>query len=118
MRRWAILAFAVAAVLAAIVPAPTAVRLGVVLPFLLLGPGLALVPLCRLRDPFAELVVAIALSLAIDVVVSEAMVLAGGWSAPPTMLALAGICIAGVGLDLLTGAGEPQAIRRRRLDVL
>jgi hypothetical protein len=105
--------FAVAAGLASILPLPHALRLLVILPFLFVVPGLAFVWLCGLGDRFAELVVAIALSIALDVAVSMPLVLAGAWSAPAAIWVLGAITVIGVSIDPLNAEGGPPASRGR-----
>ena len=76
---------AVAALVVGDVSSP--VRPFVVIPFLALFPGAALVRHLRIRDPFANVAVAIALSFAIAGLTSVAMLYAGAWS-PPRALGL------------------------------
>lgn len=92
---------ALAAVLAAAAGAPPALRAPLVVAFLALGPGLAFVPLLGLRDPLGELVVALALSLALDIAVAAGMLYAGAWSPSASLAVLAGIALAGAALQLL-----------------
>ena len=94
---------AVAAVVApalALAGAPAAVRLPVVLVFLLLGPGMAFVPLLGLGDPVAELTVAVGISLAVDLTVALAMHYAGAWSPPATLVVVAALALGGAALQL------------------
>jgi hypothetical protein len=92
------LALAAVALLATVAPAEGAVRLAAVLPFLILAPGLALIPLVRLGERLAQLVVGIALSLTLDLLVAQVM-LAVGWHPAAAVAALAGMCLAGVALQ-------------------
>jgi hypothetical protein len=97
---------AVAAVVApalALAGAPAAVRLPVVLVFLLLGPGMAFVPLLDLGDPVAELTVAVGISLAVDLAVALAMLYAGAWSPPATLVVLAAFALGGAALQRVKG---------------
>ena len=91
---------AVAAPVLALAGAPAAVRLPVVLVFLLLGPGMAFVPLLGLGDPVAELTVAVGICLAIDVAVALAMLYAGAWSPPATLVVVAALALGGAALQL------------------
>jgi uncharacterized membrane protein len=59
----------------------------VVLAFLLVCPGLALVRLLRIREPVTEVTLGVALSVALAVVVPGTMLYAGAWS-PQLGLAL------------------------------
>lgn len=70
----------------------------IVLPFLCVGPGLALVPLLRVGG-WAGLTLALGVSLALDALVPTAMIYAGAWS-PDTALAVL------VVLSFLGGAGQ------------
>jgi hypothetical protein len=86
---------AVAAPAAALAGAPAAVRIPVVLLFLLLGPGMAFVPLLDLGDPVAELTVAVGISVAVDLAVAMAMLYAGSWSPAATLVVLAALALSG-----------------------
>lgn len=81
-----------------------ALRGPVVLAFLLVGPGLALVHALRLRDRLAELCLAIALSVALDTLVASAFLYAGAWSPDAILGALVALTVAGAGADLLRTA--------------
>ncbi len=63
--------------------------------FLLVCPGMAFVRLFRFKDKLAEWVLAIALSIALDVIVSEIAVLNGWWSLQGMVDVLAGLSILG-----------------------
>jgi hypothetical protein len=95
---------AVAATALALAGAPTAVRLPVVLVFLLLGPGMAFVPLLGLGDPVAELTIAVGISLAVDVAVALAMLYAGAWSPPATLVVVAALALCGAALQRVKAA--------------
>jgi hypothetical protein len=99
--RWAIVvaAFAVAAAAAAAAGAPAPLRAPLVLAFLLLGPGMAFVPLLGLGDVLAELTLGVATSLALDLAVAAAMLYAGAWSPRTSLLVLAGVALAGAALQ-------------------
>ncbi|SDY92609.1 hypothetical protein SAMN05444365_104172 [Micromonospora pattaloongensis] len=60
--------------------APAAVRAVPVLTYLAVVPGLACVRLVRLRDRLTELIVAVALSLALGILVAEVLLQLGWWS--------------------------------------
>ena len=66
--------------------------------FLFVCPGMAFVRLLRIREPSTELMLAIALSLALDTLVTEAILYAGIWSSRLTLLVL--ICISLIGAVL------------------
>lgn len=94
---------AVAAAGAALAGAPEALRVPLVLGFLLIGPGMAFVPLLDLGDPVAELTVALGVSLALDVAVAMAMLYAGAWSPIAGLLVLAAIALTGAALQQVKG---------------
>jgi hypothetical protein len=98
---------AVAAMAVALAGAPGALRVPLVLGFLLIGPGMAFVPLLDLGDPVAELTVALGVSLALDLAVAMAMRYAGAWSPLATLAVLAAIALAGAGLQQLKGGRQP-----------
>jgi hypothetical protein len=72
----------------------------VVLVFLAVGPGLALVGLLGLDDPLEELVLVVGASLVLDLLVAEALVLAGAWSAEACIALLMAVAIAGAILHM------------------
>jgi len=94
---------ALAAAAVALAGAPEAVRVPLVIAFLLLGPGMAFVPLLGLGDPVAELTVALGVSVALDLCVAMAMLYAGAWSPPATLVVLAAIALAGAAFQRAKG---------------
>jgi hypothetical protein len=90
---------ALAAAAVALIGAPEAIRAPLVLVFLLLGPGMAFVPLLGLGDPVAQLTVALGVSVALDLCVAMAMLYAGAWSPPVTLVVLAAIALAGAAIQ-------------------
>jgi predicted nucleotidyltransferase len=95
----------IAAGLATFVITDTAVRPFIVLWFLFVCPGIALVRFFRLEELVVEWILALALSFAIDAIVAGALLYAGRWS-PTTIIAiLMGISLGGallqIGLDPL-----------------
>jgi len=87
------LALAAGAVTFAGAAAP--LRPAVVLVFLAVGPGLALVSLLRLDEPLEELLLIVGASLVLDLLAAEALVLSRVWSADVCLLVLMAIAIAG-----------------------
>jgi hypothetical protein len=75
--------------------APAPLRPAVVLLFLAVGPGLALVGILGLDDPLEELMLVIGASLVLDLLVAEALVLAGAWSAEACIQLLIAVAIGG-----------------------
>jgi hypothetical protein len=92
-------AAALAAAAVAFAGAPGPLRAPVVLVFLALGPGMAFVPLLGLRDPVAELTLALGASLALDLVVAATMLYAGAWSPPASLAVLAALALGGAALQ-------------------
>lgn len=81
--------------------APLPVRAAVVLGFLVAGPGLAIVPLLRIRQVSVEITLVLALSLALDTLVAESLVLAQAWSAGLALAVLIAISVTGAVLQML-----------------
>jgi hypothetical protein len=74
--------------------------------FLLVCPGMAFVQLLNLRDMITRWTLAIALSVAIDMVVAEAFLYAGQWSPRDTLLVIAVITIVGADAQAVRGVSE------------
>lgn len=77
-----------------------ALRPLIVLWFLLVCPGMALVRFLRLREPIAEWTLAIAMSLVLDALVASVQLYAGRWSPPLSLNILIGLCVAGALVQL------------------
>jgi len=105
----AVIALALAAVALVVADAGGVARHVVVLAFLLLGPGLAVVGLLRLGDPVAELGIGIAVSVVIDGFVAGASMYAGVWSPEGFLIAVAGIAIVCSAARLALQGGERAA---------
>jgi hypothetical protein len=75
--------------------------------FLLVCPGMALVPLMRLRDRIAEWTLAIALSLALDALVAGAMVFFGAWSPERGLIILVAVSLIGALLQVVSAQRRP-----------
>ena len=78
----------------------------VVLVFLLGAPGLALVRPLRLREPVAELSVAVALSIALAVLVPTALLYASAWSTDAALAIIIGITLAACTVDVTSRTRE------------
>ena len=89
--------------------APTGLRTPLGLWFLVACPGLALAPLLRLPEWASELTLVVALSLAVDVVVTMTMMYAGAWSSDAIFGVLAGIALAGSAAQLVIRGEEAEA---------
>jgi uncharacterized membrane protein len=81
----------------------------VVIAFLLLCPGMAVVRAIGVGDPWAQLSLGLGLSVAIDTLVSGVVALAGVWSPSAILLILVAVSLSGAALDLrrLARSGEP-----------
>lgn len=95
---WAILTVVLAAATALLVAfdAQTPLRPWITLAFLLICPGMAFVALLRLRDPIAEVVLAVTLSLVLELAVASIMVYGNFWTAERTLVAVIALSIVGL----------------------
>jgi hypothetical protein len=88
-----VIIFALAACLAVFLDAPVPLRSSVTLLFLVFIPGLAVVRFLRLTDPVLRLSLAVATSLALDVVVSIVMIYAGSWTPRTALVGIAAVAV-------------------------
>lgn len=99
MRTWSpvvILVSSALAMLAGVAASdPSPLRTALVVWFLAVCPGLAAIGLLRLRDPWLEVALVPALSLAIDVLVGGILSYAGLWSAAGAIIILVAISVSG-----------------------
>ncbi len=93
---------ALAAGLMALLRIQSPIRALVTLWFLCTGPGLAFLPLLRLGGGWAELTLAVALSLALQAVLAEAMLYAHLWAPGWGLGVLIGLSLAGAALQVYT----------------
>ncbi len=70
--------------------------------YLLICPGMAFVRLLRLQDRWIEICLAIALSIAIDTLVAEVLVLLKIWSVSGAVSVIVSLSVVGVVLDIAT----------------
>jgi hypothetical protein len=77
--------------------------------FLAVCPGMAVVRLLELPDVLAELVLAIAVSLSLETIVSTTLVYAGGWSPRTSLDVFAGIALAGAAVQAAARRREAHA---------
>ncbi|MCA1672159.1 MAG: hypothetical protein LC799_08140 [Actinobacteria bacterium] len=82
------------------------VRPFVVLPFLLLCPGLAWVRLLRFESGLAELTLAVALSLVFATAVPAGMLYAGAWSPRGSFAVLFALTLVALVLEFIVGDGR------------
>jgi O-antigen/teichoic acid export membrane protein len=115
--KWSTLITVTAAL--AILSLSTPVSLGVrpllTIGFLLFCPGMAFIQLLQFKDLVQELVLAVALSLALDLLVAAAILYAGLWSPTLIMLILVGLSIIGVLCHLLLWYGVRRPLRNNVL---
>jgi uncharacterized membrane protein len=103
-------ALGVAAALLVATDSDSSLRPLVVVPFLLAGPGTAIVRLLRLGDRLEELMLAIAVSVSLGVLLALAMLYASVWSATAGVSILAAVTVLAWAADLLRTFTQ----RRRR----
>ncbi len=77
---------------------------------LLICPGMAFVRLLHIEERLTELTLAIALSIAIDTIVAEAMLYAGVWSSELGLVVLICLSIVGVALQIRDTRLKPMPL--------
>jgi hypothetical protein len=87
------------------------VRPAIILWFFLICPGMAFVRLLGIKEHVTELTIAVALSIALDVIVSETMVLINVWSPERALLTLVSVSIFGAALQLTRLPARHSAAR-------
>ncbi len=92
---------AIAAGLAMISDTEASIRPVITFWFLLVCPGMAFVRLLHIEEYLTELTLAIALSIAINTIISEAMVLAKIWSPKGGLIVLILLSFTGVFLQII-----------------
>ena len=109
--RWPLSACALtaAAALAVVAGGTWLGRTLLVLAFVLLAPGMALVPLAGLRDGWANLVLATGVSAALAALVAAALGYAGAWSPDRILVPLADVTLLAAALQLVPG-GRARAL--------
>ena len=68
--------------------------------FLLVSPGMSLIPLLRLSDWMHELMLGIALSLTLEALLAAAALYAGAWHPGAVLWSLIGLSLSGAALQL------------------
>jgi Uncharacterised nucleotidyltransferase len=96
------------AILAMALNADVALRAGLTLSFVLVCPGLALVRLLQI-PPAARLSLALAVSLAVNVLVPAALLYAGAWSARAALMIVAGFAITLAAIEVAVRRGGRTA---------
>ncbi len=110
-RAWAliILVSTIAVVVVTVIGAPEAIRGPVTVWFLVTCPGMALARLLGLRQPLIELMVGLALSLALTGLVASVFLYSGAWSPVWSLVVLVAITIGGLAV------APVPAVRDRRV---
>ena len=104
---------ALAAGLVNFVTPDTAGRPIIVMGFLFICPGMALVRFFRLNEPIAQWSLAIALSFSLEALVAGIQMYTGRWSPPTTLMILIGLCLisattqATLAFHQMRGSGRP-----------
>jgi len=98
-------------------PAST-IRLLVAILFLLISPGMALVPLLQLSDRMNELMLGIALSLTMDALLAAAALYAGMWNPGGVLAVLIGLSMLGAGLQVWQVLHSPDGRLHRKRNTL
>lgn len=80
--------------------------------FLLICPGMAFIRLLEVGEPYIELTLALALSIALDALVAETLVLARLWTPGGALLVLICFSIAGAMLQLVVSPVRDANTRR------
>jgi hypothetical protein len=96
--------WAAASALVVAIDANPVFRAPVVLSFLLIGPGLAIVRLLGIPAATAQLSLGIALSMALDVLVPAALLYAGAWSPSSALAILVALTIAAALVEVVLDA--------------
>ena len=78
--------------------------------FLLICPGMAYVQLLDIKELLTELVLAIALSIALNTIIAEVLVLANIWSPFRGLLVLIAICVAGSTFQIIKAFISPTDV--------
>jgi uncharacterized membrane protein len=87
------------------------VRPAIVLWFFLICPGMAFVRLLGIKEHLTELTIALALSIGLDIIVAETMVLSNMWSSGRALLILVSVSIFGAALQLTRLPARNNATR-------
>lgn len=103
---------AAASAAAVMVGASGPLRVGTVLWFLLVCPGMAMVCRLRLDDRAAELALAVALSVAVETILALLMVYTGVWSPGALFAVLCCGCLAAEGPETIRRLGGGRRDRR------
>lgn len=81
--------------------------------FLLFCPGMAYVRMLRIRKIAVELIAAIALSMAANIILSSALVLASFWSSTVALGILIALTMVGATIQIIGSRSKPKETPRR-----
>jgi len=100
-RSWAVIVLAstAAVALVSLIGAPDIVRGPITVWFIVICPGMAVVRLLRLDEPVADLMLALALSLALAGVIPAVLLYLGVWSPAWSLTILVAVAASGLALD-------------------
>ena len=98
-RRKVLGAWAVISAMVHLLPSPAVVRGVVILPFLLVCPGAAIVGHLRLRDVATDIALSVGVSLSLEVVVALAFLYGGHWSSDLVFAVIVAICLIAIAVD-------------------
>ena len=83
--------------------------------FLFFCPGMAYVRILRIREIAVELIAAIALSMAVNIILSSALVLASIWSSSVALGILIALTMVGATIQIIGSRNKPKETHRRIL---
>ena len=100
-RSWAVIVLVstAAVVLVSLVGAPDIVRGPITVWFIVICPGMAIIRLLRLDEPVADIMLALALSLALAGVIPAVFLYLGAWSPAWSLTILVAVTVTGLALD-------------------
>ena len=84
--------------------------------FLFFCPGMAYVRMIRIRKIAVELIAAIALSVAVNIILTSALVLASIWSSTVASGILIAVTIVGAAIQIIGSRNKPKETHRRITD--
>ena len=111
---WPIIISASALLLVAATITEAAFRPVAALWFLLICPGMAFVRLLHIEAVVAEFILAVALSIALNTIVAESMLLAGAYSPKSGLIALVGLSLLGAVCQIIDAWGRAAQAKRKQ----
>jgi hypothetical protein len=104
----------IAAISAIVADLPQPLRAAIVLWFIFVCPGMAFVRLLRLKEAWVEWVLAVALSMAIDLLVAAFILYVGLWSPVWILVVIAILTLAGVLFQLASTIEQSYSLHRQQ----